>query len=60
MDLADEYGVTPAYIAAQNGHTVALELLVKAVCVVNQASNNGASPPYILSLIPISLPPTPS
>jgi ankyrin repeat protein len=44
VNLPNEDGETPAYIAAQKGHAVALKHLVKAGCDVNQAAKNGKTP----------------
>ena len=48
VNRADENGATPACIAAQEGQTAALEILVKAPgCDVNQAETDGLTPAYI-------------
>jgi ankyrin repeat protein len=51
VNQADEDGVTPAYIAVQEGQTRALEILVEAGCDVNQADKDGSTPAYIAAQI---------
>ena len=46
---ADERGWTPAYVAAQNGHTAVLNLLIEAGCDVNAAREDGATAKAIIS-----------
>ncbi|KAH8098261.1 hypothetical protein JL720_1196 [Aureococcus anophagefferens] len=44
---ADERGWTPAYVAAQNGHTAVLKALIGAGCDVNASREDGAAPALI-------------
>jgi ankyrin repeat protein len=48
--VEDKYGMTPLYIASQEGHAeVVSMLLAKQGVNVNQAMNNGVTPIYIAS-----------
>ena len=47
MNQAAKDGHTPAYIAAREVNTAALELLVKAGCDVNQVASVGRTPAFI-------------
>ena len=44
VNQATKDGETPAFLAAQEGHTAALKHLVKAGCDVNQAAKDGRTP----------------
>jgi ankyrin repeat protein len=44
VDQADDEGTTPLCVAAQEGHTAVVELLVRAKADLDKASNTGATP----------------
>ena len=46
-DEAQDNGVTPVYMAAQNGHADALQLLLSAKADPDKAQDNGVTPMYM-------------
>jgi cytohesin len=44
VNKANNVGVSPLYIAAQNGHEAILSALIEAGADVNKASNDGETP----------------
>jgi ankyrin repeat protein len=49
VNIANNEGVSPLYIAAQDGHVDILKLLIKAKGDVNQCENDGFSPLMVAS-----------
>ncbi len=49
VNKARNDGVTPLFIASQNGHCDVVDALVGGGADVNKASNNGVTPLYIAS-----------
>ena len=46
LGQADYCNVTPAYMAAENGHIECLRLLKKVGCDLGQADNDGVTPAH--------------
>ena len=44
IDQADNDGVTPLYVASQNGHEAVVRLLIERGATIDQAENHGWTP----------------